>query len=371
MKIVLVVSSMESGGAERVAAILSQAWAARGDTVTLVATYSKRGGCFFPVSDKVRMVYLADRMSARVKKPFGYVAKIAALRRLFVEAQPDVIVSFLTNVNITAIVAARGLRVPVVACEHNDPTADGRSMLWKLLCKLVYPRATAIAFLSESIAAAFRKKHKDRERSAQRIAVLPNPVSDELLGFARTTRADGRKRLISVGRLHPQKQYGLLIDTFAKVANEFDDWDLWIWGEGPERDMLTARIAELNLGDRVLLPGRTQAVWDEMAAADAFVLSSRFEGMPMALMESMALGVPSVAFDCRSGPRELMRDGQDGLLIAPDDAAALADALRRLLADAALREELGKKGARSIRERYSVPAILAIWDQLFSRLSVS
>jgi glycosyltransferase involved in cell wall biosynthesis len=200
------------------------------------------------------------------------------------------------------------------------------------------------------------------------IAIVPNPIPDELFSIARPRRAEGRKRLISVGRLQPQKHYKLLIETFAKVADEFEDWDLWIWGEGSERPMLTQRIAELNLSNRVFLPGRTQAAWHEMAAADAFVLSSRFEGMPVALMESMALGVPAVAFDCPSGPRELMRDGQDGLLIPPGDATALAAALRRLLSDDALREELGVKGARSIRDRYSVPQILAVWDRLFAQL---
>ncbi|QCP50008.1 glycosyltransferase family 4 protein [Trinickia violacea] len=367
MKIVLVVSAMGPGGAERVAAILSGAWTARSDSVTLVATYSKGGDSFFRLSDKVRVIFLAERTARNASKLFGYAARMAALRRIFVEEQPDVIVSFLTNVNVTAILASRGLRIPVVACEHNDPAADGRSVLWKTLCRLVYPQASALTFLSESMAAEFRRA---REGVTPCIAVVPNPVPDELFGIAKPRRAGGRKRLISVGRLHPQKHYELLIETFAKIADEFEDWDLWIWGEGSERSMLTDRIAKLHLADRVFLPGRTQAAWDEMAAADAFVLSSRFEGMPMALMESMALGVPAVAFDCPSGPRELMRDGQDGLLIPPGDSDALAAALRRLLSDGSLREELGNKGARSIRERYSVATILAVWDRLFARLRV-
>jgi glycosyltransferase involved in cell wall biosynthesis len=367
MKIVILVGTMESGGAERVATILSGAWAARSDSVTLVATYSEHRGCFYRLSDKVRLIYLADQTSRNPLKRFGYPAKLVALRRLFVEAQPDVIVSFLFHVNISTILASRGLRIPVIACEHNDPGADGRSSLFKLLCRLLYPQASALTFLSESMAAAFPR---ERESGTPCVAVVPNPVPDELFGIARPPRSGGRKRLISVGRLHPQKQYRLLIEVFAKVADEFEDWDLWIWGEGPERSMLTDRIAELNLAGRVFLPGTTEAVWNEMAAADAFVLASRYEGMPMALMESMALGVPAVAFDCPSGPRELMRDGQDGLLIPPGDARALAAALRRLLSDGALRKELGSKGARSIRERYSVAAILAVWDRLFAELHV-
>jgi glycosyltransferase involved in cell wall biosynthesis len=353
------------GGAERVAAVLSAAWAQRDDTVTLVPTYSKHGGCFFPISEKVRMIYLADRVKHSPLRRISYAARMRELRKIFVEEQPDVIVSFLFNVNVNVILASRGLHIPVIACEHNDPAADGRPLLWKLLCRLMYPRATALTFLSQSMATPFEKI---RAGDTPCIAVVPNPIPDELLGIARPQRAEGRKRLISVGRLQPQKHFELLIETFAKVADDFDDWDLWIWGEGSERPMLTQRIAELNLSDRVFLPGSTQAAWHEMAAADAFVLSSRFEGMPVALMESMALGVPAVAFDCPSGPRELMRDGQDGLLIPPGDAAALATALRRLLSDEVLREELGVKGARSIRDRYSVPQILAVWDRLFAQL---
>ncbi|MBB5505166.1 glycosyltransferase family 4 protein [Paraburkholderia atlantica] len=366
MKIVLVVNSMgEPGGAERVAAVLSAAWAQRNHTVTLVPTYSKHGGCFFPIDEKVRMIYLADRVKHSPLRRINYIARLTELRKLFVEEQPDVIVSFLTNVNINVILASRGLHIPVIACEHNDPVADGRPLLWKLLCRLTYPRATALTFLSQSMAAPFEKM---RSGSTPRIAVMPNPIPDELFSITRPQRAEGRKRLISVGRLEPQKHYELLIETFAKVANDFEDWDLWIWGEGPERPMLTRRIAELDLSRRVFLPGSTQAAWDEMAAADAFVLSSRFEGMPVALMESMALGVPAVSFDCPSGPRELMRDGQDGLLIPPGDATALAAGLRRMLSDQALREELGVRGARSIRDRYSVARILAIWDHLFGQL---
>jgi len=231
----------------------------------------------------------------------------------------------------------------------------------------VYPRASAVTVLTDNVVTPFRAMVP----RVAHIAVMPNPLPDELFQQPRAAPdPTARRRLISVGRLHPQKNYGLLIDTFASLANEFPQWDLWIWGDGQERVQLEAQIAQRSMAGRIVLAGVTPSVWVEMARSDAFVMSSRFEGFGLALAESMALGVPAVAFDCPSGPRQLTRDGNDALLVAPGDAQAMADALRRLLADESLRAELGRKGAISMRERYSVHAVMRIWDDLFARVGV-
>jgi glycosyltransferase involved in cell wall biosynthesis len=365
MNVMLLVSSMGNGGAERVASTLVNSWTERGDSVTLVATFSGRGTCFYPVSGAVRFVYLADLIDRKGRGSLTYLYRFRALRALIRSSDADVIVSFLTNVNIAAILASHGLGVPVIACEHTNPAADGRSIFWKVLCRFLYPRANVLTLLTEDMVAPFKKLVP----SVQHIAVVPNPLPDELFLQQRGSfEAGARKRLISVGRLHMLKQYDLLIVTFASLADEFADWDLWIWGEGPERGKLEAKIAQLHMRERIFLPGKTTTPWIEMARAEAFVLSSRYEGLPMALMEGMALGLPAVAFDCRSGPRVLTRDGKDGLLVPPGDARAMEQALRRLLSDELLRAELGRKAALSIRERYSVRAVLHIWDELFARL---
>jgi GalNAc-alpha-(1->4)-GalNAc-alpha-(1->3)-diNAcBac-PP-undecaprenol alpha-1,4-N-acetyl-D-galactosaminyltransferase len=371
MKIVLLVSSMGSGGAERVAATLVNAWAARGDSVTLVATFSGRGNCFYPLSDKVRFVYLADhdlhRNASNQRGPLGRLRRFSALRSLIRSSEADVVVSFLTNVNVATILASTGLRIPVIACEHNDPSADGRPALWRLLCRLVYPRASAVTVLTDNVVEPFRAMVP----GVARIAVVPNPLPDELFLLRRPSADPGaRRRLISVGRLHRQKNYGLLIDIFASLAPEFPDWDLWIWGDGPERAQLATQITQRSMTERIVLAGVTPSPWEEMARSDAFVMTSRFEGFGLALAESMALGVPSVAFDCPSGPRQITRDGQDALLVPRGDKNAMTNALRRLLADEHLRAELGRKGTLSIRERYSVQAVTRIWDDLFASVGV-
>lgn len=364
MKIMLVVSSMGSGGAERVAASLVNAWAQRGDTVTLVITYSGRGACFYPLAPNVRCVFLADRVKAGARM-LQYPARFRALRALIRESAPDVVVSFLSNVNITTILATRGLGIPVIASEHIDPSADGRSQLMMQMCRFVYPFADLLTLLTDNMEASFRKMVP----RVKGIDVVPNPLPDELLLLdPASVEKSARKRLIAVGRLNTQKAFDWLIDVFATLAPEFPDWDLWIWGEGPERAALEAQIAQRKLGERVLMPGKTTTPWEEMARSDAFVLSSRYEGLPMAMLEGMALGLATVAFDCKSGPRELTRDGQDGVLVPAGDKAALTEALRRVMSDDALRAELGRKAAASVRQRYSSQAILRQWDSIFSRL---
>jgi glycosyltransferase involved in cell wall biosynthesis len=365
MNIVLLVSSMGGGGAERVASTLVNAWAKRGDTVTLVVTYSGRGPCFYPLADNVRLLYLADFAGPKRRGLRGYAARFTALRAFIRQQSPDVVVSFLTNVNVTAILATRGLHVPVIACEHNDPSADGRSVFWRMACRLVYPHADLVTVLTENVLAPFGQMVPRMPR----VAVMPNPLPDALFE-ARRARApqDGRKRLISVGRLHEQKQYDVLIAAFAALADVFTEWDLWIWGDGPERAKLETQISDRGLSGRVFLPGKTDSPWEEMAGAEIFALSSRFEGLPMALMEAMGLGVAAIAFDCRSGPRELMRSGSDGILVPAGDVDAMVQGLRQLVSDDVLRAELGGKAAHSIRSRYSLRVVLMLWDALFEQV---
>ncbi|KIG03222.1 glycosyltransferase family 4 protein [Caballeronia concitans] len=367
MNITLLVSSMGSGGAERVAATLVNAWSERGDNVTLVATYSRKRACFYALSDKVRFIHLADRVGKRRVGVIGYVERQLALRAFIRESRPDVVVSFLYNVNVASVLATVGQRVPLIVCEHNDPSADGRSPFWNLATRIAYPYADAVTVLTENVVKPFRAMIP----RVRHMAVMPNPLPPELFSQpAPAASTDARMRLVSFGRLHPQKNYGLLIDSFASIAKRFPQWDLTIWGEGAERAALQARIDQHGLNERVFMPGVTSEPWMEMRRAQAFVMSSRFEGFGLALAESMALGVPAVAVDCPSGPRDITRDGEDALLVPPNDRDALAAALTRLLGDEALRAELARKGAESIRERYAVSAILRLWDDLFAHIGV-
>jgi glycosyltransferase involved in cell wall biosynthesis len=361
VKIALLVSSMHSGGAERVAATLCNAWARRGDEVTLVATYSGRGECHYPLADGVRLVYLADLAGGSRGAVLGYGARLLALRRLLRRQGPDVVVSFLTNVNINAILATRGLGIPLIVCERTDPLASAdHSTLTRLACRLLYPLADIVTVQTESVA--------DRLRAyipkARRIDVVPNPVSDALLDVRRAECRRPRRRLLAIGRLSPEKQFNQLIDVYAGLAGAHPDVDLWIWGEGPLRRELEGQVDRLGLRGRVFLPGRTESPWAEMARGEIVVLTSAYEGFPNVMLEAMAIGLPCVAYDCPSGPRELSRDGQVARLVPLNDRNGLRNAIVALLDDAVLRRQLGAAAAASARRHYRLDAIVARWDRL-------
>jgi glycosyltransferase involved in cell wall biosynthesis len=176
----------------------------------------------------------------------------------------------------------------------------------------------------------------------------------------RDTRSKSRKTVIGLGSLRHVKGFDRLIEAFGKLSAEYPDWDLVIYGEGPCRAELEEQIQKLRIADRVRLPGVTRESHARLCEADLFVLCSRSEGFPNALAEAMACGLPVVSFDCISGPRELIRDGVDGILVPADDVVRLKESMDRLMADPVARERLARK-APEVTERFSPEKVFGKW----------
>jgi GalNAc-alpha-(1->4)-GalNAc-alpha-(1->3)-diNAcBac-PP-undecaprenol alpha-1,4-N-acetyl-D-galactosaminyltransferase len=362
MKIVIALSSLYSGGAERVACTLADAWASRGDEVIMLATFSEGGHCFYKLSEQVRIVYLADLTRTRKKSLLNRIQRLAAYRHLLAEQRPDVIVSFLPGVNVASIAASRGLGIPVIACERTDPLAWSMSAAAIQLYRLAYRHADMLTVQTQAVA----EKIPTIFPRLKRLEVVPNPIPAALQSFTPCVApVRKRKRLVAMGRLCAEKQFDLLIDVFSAIADAWPEWDLAIFGEGGMHDALARQIAAAGMAHRIVLAGTTDAPWQELANSDVFVMTSRIEGFPNALLEAMALGLPCAVFDCPSGPREITHDGADAMLVPLNDRSALAEALDKLMGSACLREELGRKAQHSVLGRFSLPTVIASWDRLF------
>lgn len=358
---------MQGGGAERVAALLANAWAARGLDVKLMPTFSARGECVYSLSESVHLDFLSDHCAPAA----GRLARLMTLRRLIRRFRPDVIVSFLSHVNVAALISALGTGVPVIACERTYPPllSPPLPLSYRLLRRLTYPLATALVAQTQLMANWMR-----RRAPWTTTAVIANPVllpmTDAEPAVLPSSLINAAARvLLWVGRMDSAKRPELAIEAFASLASRFADWTLVMLGDGPLRPRLQASVAAKGLDDRIFLPGFAGNLGAWYRRADIYLLSSSIEGFPNSLLEAMAHGVASVAFDIPTGPAELGHDGRRLILLADDNQSArLLEALQRLMTDTGLRRALAER-AHEVTETYSLDRILYQWDELLRKVT--
>lgn len=354
MRLALVIHALTAGGAERALSALANGWAAAGHEVHIL-TLAGPHEPFYPLAQGVRLKHLdvAGASGSALSALGNNLARLRALRRALRELAPDAAISFMDRTNVLTLLAARGLGIPVIATEHTVPTHWPIGPLWERLRRLTYPWAKCVVVPTRAGAADFAR------HAPARYVPIPNPV-DVPPGEARADLP--RPLLIGMGRLSPEKGFDLLLKTFAQLAPHHPDWSLAILGDGPLAGELARLRDELSLGGRVLLPGNVADPYAWLRAADLFALSSRFEGFSYALAEALACGLPVAAFDCPFGPAEIVEHDRNGLLVPTGDAAALTNALDRLMAAPVLRREMGQNGLRAMA-RFNLASVLTLWDQ--------
>ena len=368
MNILLMVSSMGAGGAERVAANLSNGWVARGYTVKLLVTYSKRGSCVYTLDPRIDLTYLSDEVRSNNSKTLVKIFRLLALRKIIKRQNPTVVVSFLTNVNVAAIIASFGLSVPIVVAERSHPpqVSLARSLTW--LRKLTYPFASQIVMLT-----GLGAKWIYENIVSTRTVVIPNPILFPLPDNTPNLNpvdyfSNDRKVLMAVGRLAPEKQVDHLIRAFSIVANKQPDWDLALVGEGPLFVDLQTLVQTLHLGNRIKFIGRAGNLGAWYTRADIYVLCSRFEGFPNTLAEAMVYGCAVVSYDCDTGPKDIVNPGIDGILVPPGDEKMLAKEILDLMSNDNQRTRFSAAAAESVQLRFALPKILDQWDSVFKEL---
>lgn len=369
MRIALLVHSLETGGAERVATLLTSQWVKAGHQVTLITLDLASSDEYMPDPRVERIaIGLAKRSASPLVKIAQNLRRLLHLRRALRAAAPNLVVAFMPVASMLLAIARTGLDNVALGSERVHPPMVPLSALRSRARSLLYARLNGV--VAQTDASAQWLRHHTWARHVQ---VIPNPViwpleeHEPRLEPANVQTAN-RRMVLAAGRLVEQKQFDHLIDAFASLAHERPEWDLVILGEGQLREVLQGEIRRRKMEGRVFLPGRVGNVATWHRAASLFVMSSAFEGFPNALAEAMASGLAVVSYDCPTGPSDLIRHGIDGLLISLNDRHALANAMRTLTGDSDLRARLGTR-ATEVRERFRIDAVAQCWISLAQHLS--
>jgi GalNAc-alpha-(1->4)-GalNAc-alpha-(1->3)-diNAcBac-PP-undecaprenol alpha-1,4-N-acetyl-D-galactosaminyltransferase len=380
MKVILVIGTLDCGGAERIATTSANFWAATGWAVTILTTqYAGQRPCYDlhpyvshfdlesprfnnPPTSPEELAPLVDLLcqctQAERDVLISHANQILRLRGAMGRAGPDVVISYMDRTNICVLAAARGLGLQVIATEHSDQNNNFLGDGWERLRRRLYPHASYVTVLTDEALDYFSTFPGIRCR------VIPNAVTPPLSSNSDQAPLEKNGRtLIALGRLCHEKGFDLLLQAFALVAERHPDWTLEIVGEGPVRPYLESCVQKRGLSERVRMPGFTRRPFDAMRRADLFVLSSLDEGFPNVLIEAMACGLAVVSFDCPSGPRHIIRDGIDGVLVPPRDAQALAAALDHLMGDEAYRRRLASK-APEVLARFGLEKVMSMFEEL-------
>jgi glycosyltransferase involved in cell wall biosynthesis len=369
LKLLFFIHSLSSGGAERVTANLANHWAGKGWDITVV-TLAPQSDDFYVLCPAVKRIALelAGDSGNVLDGLWQNLRRVFALRRALHQIKPDIALGMTTTANVLVALATRGLpQIHAIGSERTHPPQFPLGTLWEGLRRHTYGCLAAVTALTSESADWLRAY-----TGAQRVPVIPNaalwplPIQAPRLTPEWFCQFE-RFIVLAVGRLSEEKQFGLLLEVFHFLANQYPSWDLVILGEGPQRPALQDQVRVAGLEKRVFLPGRAGNVGEWYERANLYVMSSRFEGFPNTLAEAMAHGLAAVSFDCDTGPRDIIRHEVDGLLVPPGDVAALTAALGRLMDDAALRQQFAER-AVDARRRFSMERIAGTWEDLFKEI---
>jgi glycosyltransferase involved in cell wall biosynthesis len=372
----LIADAYAVGGTIRATFTTAAALAARGHDVEIVSAYRRRERPALELDPRVRLRALTDDM--RPARPWERWAADKPSRLIHPQdvrydrfnGRTDVdLLRFLRSVRDGVLVSTRpGLNLAVARFARSSVVRVGQDHMnlggytpdLRAAIASHYPRLDAVTALTEETAEQYAELLGD----GTRVDCIPNSAP-----AAGTLRADPRAMVVvAAGRLNTRKAFDRLLRAWARVARDWPDWRLDIFGTGPERDALRALAAELGIGASARLRGHSARMPEELAKASVFAMTSRREGFPMVLLEAMSVGLPVVSYDCPTGPRDIVSDGVDGYIVPDGDTETLGAVLERLMGDEERRRALGAAAVKKVA-RYQLGPITDRWERLFADLS--
>lgn len=357
--VVLIISSLTSGGAERVMTKIANYWAKKGWNVTLI-TLSSNETDFYKVHERVKRVSLDLIVESKgiLSRFINILKRIKRLRTEIKKSNANNIISFLNTPNLLTIIATRMLNKNVIISERSEPRSYDMGLVKSFFRRLLYPRADYIVVQTESVS-NWAKKFIAKEK----IVVIPNFIESNNNSHIIDTK-NTTKKIVSMGRLEEVKKFDILIKAFHGVTKQNPDWSLVILGEGSKRDELETLIKSLNLQNKVSLPGRINSPNYVLKEATIFVLTSKYEGFPNSLLEAMSIGLPVISTDCPSGPREIIDHEINGILVPVNNIELLEKEINKLIDNEDKRLYLSQN-ALNIVKTFDKNTILDKWESLF------
>lgn len=356
-KILFHLTCLEQGGAERVVSNLSNRFVKDGYEV--VVTTQWNGKNEFVLDDRVKRIHVGPKESDSKRNRLSKaIRRIMYLRAVIKEEKPDVVISFLKSNNYRSLIANLGTGLPNIIAVRNDPKSDYSTKADKVLIPLLYPFADGAVFQTDE------QKEFFPEYVQKRAEVILNPVHNK---YIHAEHPDEKEKLVvQSGRLVGFKNQEMLIRAFVKVHEKHPDYKLKFYGRDAAdgtKEKLEALIQEKNAFAYVELMGASDELEKVIPQAEIYAFSSYYEGLPNALIEAMALGMPVVATDCPcGGPRTLITHEYNGLLIPVNDENAMAENICRLIEDKELAKRLGTN-ARKISDRVNEEAVIEQWKK--------
>lgn len=353
MRCLFVAPTMMFGGAERVTSILANSWQKNGMEVRILLTATETIS-EYPIEKGVQL--LSCSKEARQHK-IPHLTIVKSIRSVCKTWKPDVVISFFNAECALCALALRGLHIPLIYSERNDPNKTNQRKMEKFYRKIVEHSANYVVFQTKGAQNCYP------DFVQKKSTIILNPLDVEKL----PSRLEGERRnaVVSVGRLTAQKNQKLLIDAFSEIAASFPDVQLEIYGDGNLKEELQKQIIEKKCQKQISLMGNSQQVLEDIRDAALFVMTSDYEGIPNALVEAMCMGIPCISTNCSpGGAAELINtEAGNGVLVECGDKEALKREMHRLLMDTKAADAIGHK-AMMLRDRVDVKKVELAWKSV-------
>jgi GalNAc-alpha-(1->4)-GalNAc-alpha-(1->3)-diNAcBac-PP-undecaprenol alpha-1,4-N-acetyl-D-galactosaminyltransferase len=351
MRITFVINALRGGGAERVLVMLANYLCINGYIITIIIFTNDKP--FYELNPAIKLISINLKIKNKniLSKINFYLKRLFILRKIFIQNKTDLVIGFMTGTNVFTTIAAKLAFKKVIISEHTNYHRNERGFDG-ITRRLIYPLSDELVVLTNY--------DKNKYTYVKNITVIQNPLvlTNNFLDIER------KNIILGVGSLINVKGFDMLINAFGILNNK--DWQLIIVGEGSERDKLEKLISTLNLVGRVLLPGQTKDIERYYKEASIFVLSSRAEGFPGVLCEAMGYGCPAIAFDCLTGPREIIQNRDRGILVQSNNIELLVYELGNLITNESLRKDISLN-AQAIKKELDIKVIAKSWINIFNK----